>query len=170
MVVRASALASNSGSYSSTAHAPRRIQFVKLAGACSGSSLSPPRKLLRLSFAGSWFIRPYNFFRPLHFPRKVFPSKTDNSSDSLDSLRSRPLHPRNGVSCRGSQSSGFRIQDKAFATVVAVRVFSKTAPVDSETRLLSRGPKDVVPKRRADAVSDLVILVMMAKMILLQPQ
>ena len=42
------------------AHAPRRIQFVKLAGACSGSLLSPARKLLRLSFAGSSFIKLLN--------------------------------------------------------------------------------------------------------------
>src|SRR3989442_15847853 len=58
MLVRASALASNSGSYSSTAHAPACIQAVKLGGACNGSRLSPARKLLRLSFSGSWFI-PY---------------------------------------------------------------------------------------------------------------
>src|SRR5436305_9394734 len=58
MVVRASAPASNSGSYNSTAHAPACIQAVKLGGACNGSRLSPARKLLRLSFAGSWFI-PY---------------------------------------------------------------------------------------------------------------
>jgi len=38
---------------------PTRIQFVKLAGACSGSLLSPARKLLRLSFAGSSFISVY---------------------------------------------------------------------------------------------------------------
>ena len=38
------------------------------------------------------------------------------------------------------------------------------------TRLLSRGAKDIVPKRRADAVSGVIILVMMAKMILLQPK
>ena len=31
-------------------------------------------------------------------------------------------------------------------------------------------PKDVIPKRRADAVSGLIIPVMMAKMILLQPE
>ena len=58
MLVRASALASNSGSYNSTAHAPACIQAVKLGGACNGSQLSPARKLLKLSFAGSWFI-PY---------------------------------------------------------------------------------------------------------------
>src|SRR5467141_3796837 len=58
MLVRASALASNSGSYNSTAHAPACIQAVKLGGACNGSRLSPARKLLKLSFAGSWFI-PY---------------------------------------------------------------------------------------------------------------
>src|ERR1700736_2121300 len=58
MVVRASALASNSGSYNSTAHAPACIQAVKLGGACNGSRLSPARKLLKLSFAGSSFI-PY---------------------------------------------------------------------------------------------------------------
>src|SRR4029453_10750278 len=165
MVVRASAPASNSGSYSSTAHAPRRIQFVKLAGACSGSSLSPPRKLLRLSFAGSWFITPYTSF--LRSSGRVFPSKTDNFSDSLDSLRSGPLHPHNGVSSRGSQSSGFRIQDKGFATIVTGQVFSKTAWGDSKTRLLSRGPKDVAPKRLVDPESDLVVFVVLAKMILL---
>src|SRR5438477_10418088 len=58
MVVRASAPASNSGSYNSTAHAPACIQAVKLGGACNGSRLPPARKLLKLSFAGSWFI-PY---------------------------------------------------------------------------------------------------------------
>ena len=36
--------------------------------------------------------------------------------------------------------------------------------------LLSRRPKNVVPKRRADAVSDVIVLVMMAEMILLQPE
>src|SRR5205809_4606032 len=58
IVVRASALASSSGSYNSTAHAPARIQAVKLGGACNGSRLSPARKLLKLNFAGSSFI-PY---------------------------------------------------------------------------------------------------------------
>src|SRR5713226_9175215 len=58
MLVRASALASNSGSYNSTAHAPACIQAVKRGGACNGSRLSPARKLLKLSFAGSSFI-PY---------------------------------------------------------------------------------------------------------------
>ena len=37
-------------------------------------------------------------------------------------------------------------------------------------RLLSRCPENVIPKRRADAVSDVIILEMMAKMILLQPK
>ena len=37
-------------------------------------------------------------------------------------------------------------------------------------RLLSRCPKHVVPKRRADAISDLIVPVMMAKMILLKPK
>src|SRR5256885_13420456 len=64
MVVRASAPASNSGSYNSTAHAPACIQAVKLGGACNGSRLSPARKLLRLSFAGSSFI-PYGKRRVL---------------------------------------------------------------------------------------------------------
>src|SRR6266403_299027 len=57
MVVRASALARSSGSYSLTAHAPTRIQLVKLGGASRGSLVSPARKLLRLSFAGSSLIR-----------------------------------------------------------------------------------------------------------------
>src|SRR5437763_11198069 len=91
MVVRASAPASNSGSYNSTAHAPACIQAVKLGGACSGSSLSPARKLLRLSFAGSWFIRPYMVYRSLRCPRTVFPSKTDRIYASLDSLRGSPF-------------------------------------------------------------------------------
>ena len=51
-------------SYNSTAHAPSCIQFVKLCGGWRGSSLSPPRKLLRLSFAGSsTFIELYIFLR-----------------------------------------------------------------------------------------------------------
>src|SRR6266513_989255 len=57
MVVLASAPASNSGSYNSTAHAPACIQAVKLGGACNGARLSPARKLLKPSFAGGWFIR-----------------------------------------------------------------------------------------------------------------
>ena len=36
--------------------------------------------------------------------------------------------------------------------------------------LLSRRTENVIPKRRADAVSDVIILKMMAEMILLQPQ
>src|SRR5262249_39092620 len=36
--------------------------------------------------------------------------------------------------------------------------------------LSARSPKDVVPERRADAVSHVIIFVMMAEMILLQPE
>src|SRR5881396_2717527 len=167
MVVRASALASNSGSYSSTAHAPRRIQFVKLAGACSGSSLSPPRKLLRLSFAGSWFITAYTSFRSLRLARTLFPSRTDNFYRSPDSLRRSPRHPHTtGVPSRGSQSSEFQISGQE----VTRRQILAAARARDVTQLSSRGPKDVVPQRRADSVSDMVILVMMAKVILLQPE
>src|SRR4029450_198746 len=56
MVVRASAVASISGSYNVRAHALSRTHFVKLGGAWRGSLLSPAaRKLLRLSVKGSWF-------------------------------------------------------------------------------------------------------------------
>ena len=55
-----------------------RIQFVKLAGACSGSSLSPARKLLKLSFAGSSFIDLTLRFARNRLAQTVFPSKTDN--------------------------------------------------------------------------------------------
>ena len=37
-------------------------------------------------------------------------------------------------------------------------------------RLLTGRPEDVVPQWRTDAVSDVIIFVVMAKMILLQPQ
>ena len=37
-------------------------------------------------------------------------------------------------------------------------------------RLLSRGAENVIPKRRADAISDMIILKVMAEMILLQPK
>jgi hypothetical protein len=36
--------------------------------------------------------------------------------------------------------------------------------------LLSRRPKNVIPERRANAVSDVIILEMMAEMILFQPK
>src|SRR4029450_5902392 len=56
MVVRASAVASISGSYNVRAHALSRTHFVKLGGAWRGSLLSRAgRKLLRLSLKGSWF-------------------------------------------------------------------------------------------------------------------
>jgi hypothetical protein len=42
--------------------------------------------------------------------------------------------------------------------------------LEAEHQLLSRGSKDVIPKRRADAVSDVIVLEMMAKVILLQPK
>ena len=42
--------------------------------------------------------------------------------------------------------------------------------LEAERQLLSRGPKDIVPERRADAVSDVIVLEMMAEMILLQPK
>src|SRR6266550_2697693 len=77
ITVRASAVARSSGSYNSTAHAPKRIQFVKVAGACSGSSLSPARKLLRLSFAGSSFIKPYLVYR-LPSLRTTQPGKVES--------------------------------------------------------------------------------------------
>src|SRR6266566_5102777 len=48
-----------------------------------------------------------------------------------------------------------------------MRLFGRGANM---TRLLSRRAKDVVPKRRADPVSGVIVSVMMAKMILLQPQ
>src|SRR5438094_9427988 len=78
MTVRASAVARSSGSYNSAAHAPRRTQVVKLAGAWSGSLLSPARKLLRLNFAGSSFIEVCIVLRSPTFPGTLFPSKTDN--------------------------------------------------------------------------------------------
>ena len=37
-------------------------------------------------------------------------------------------------------------------------------------RLLPRRAKNVIPKRRTDAVSDVIVLEMMAEMILLQPK
>src|SRR3984893_1969030 len=58
MLLPASPLPRSSRSWSLTAHAPTRIQFVKLGGAWRGSLVSPARKLLKLSFAGSSFI-PY---------------------------------------------------------------------------------------------------------------
>jgi len=39
-----------------------------------------------------------------------------------------------------------------------------------DRRLLPRRAENVIPKRRADAVSDLIVLEMMAEMILLQPK
>ena len=42
--------------------------------------------------------------------------------------------------------------------------------LEAERQLLSRGPKDIVPERRADAVSHVIILEMMAEMILLEPK
>src|SRR6184192_566273 len=72
------AVESSSGSYNSTAQAPSCIQFVKLDGGCSGSSLSPARKLLKLSFAGSTFIEPQTPFHSQPSAQTVFSSKTYN--------------------------------------------------------------------------------------------
>src|SRR5213592_2441008 len=109
-MVRASAVASSSGSYNSTAHAPTRIQFVKLAGACSGSLLSPARKLLRLSFAGSWFIKWYTVFRSLPSLRTARPSKVE--AFCVSQLPYEVICCSRRVPCRGSQFSEFRISDK----------------------------------------------------------
>src|SRR4029077_10833533 len=111
MTVRASAVASSSGSYNSTAHAPTRIQFVKLAGACSGSLLSPARKLLRLSFAGSLFIHSYTVFRSLPSLRTARPSKVESfcaSQIPYGILRCITQKSRVGA----ANLAGFGFQDK----------------------------------------------------------
>src|SRR6266508_3153463 len=114
--VRASAVARSSGSYNSTAHAPTRIQFVKLAGACNGSSFSPARKLLRLSFAGSSFIKWYTVFRSLPPLRTVFPSKIEILCASPDSLRGSPhASACNGFRVGAANLAGFGFHAKTFA-------------------------------------------------------
>ena len=65
--------------------------------------------------------------------------------------------------------AGFGLHDKTLVQLYRSH-FRRTRGQVIVTRLLSRRPKDVVPKRRADAVSGVVISVMMAKMILLQPK
>src|SRR5437763_17217352 len=110
IIVRASAVARSSGSYNSTAHAPTRIQFVKLAGACSGSLLSPARKLLRLSFAGSWFIKWYTVFRSLPSLRTARPSKVEGFCASQRPYEVICYIRR--VPIRGSQFREVRLPDK----------------------------------------------------------
>src|ERR1700736_49480 len=126
MVVRASALASNSGSYNSTAHAPACIQAVKLGGACNGARLSPARELLKLRFAGSWFI-PYG---------KSVAVATFHIGATT--LLSSTLATRLKCSARGY-------------TLPAIC------------------PKNVVPQRRANPETEVVVVIMMTQMVLLQP-
>src|SRR5581483_3619086 len=123
IVVRASALASISGSYNSTAQAPSRIQLIKLGGGSSGSLLSPARKLLRLSFAGSsTFIEPYCVFGSFALTRTLFSSKIEgfvlHTGFSYDALRC--INKRIG-SYRSSQSIDFRSLGQAFSTAARLR-------------------------------------------------
>ena len=83
-------MASSSGSYSFAAHAPTRIQFVKLGGASSGSLLSPARKLLKLSFAGSGFI-PYGKMpaaADFHIGAATVPGLPASDKTYIETLRS----------------------------------------------------------------------------------
>jgi hypothetical protein len=71
------------------------------------------------------------------------------------------------VPYRGSYSTNFRIRDKSL--VHLARLIPEHPNFESRT-LLSRCPKNVIPKRGADAISDVIIFVMVAEMILLQPK
>ena len=127
MLVRASALASNSGSYNSAAHATACIQAVKLGGACNGSRLSPARKSLKLCFAGSWFI-PYG----------------KSVAVATCSISGQPLYVRS-----------WKRQELSAAAPGCV--------------LPAIGPKNVIPERRADAVTGVIVVVMVTQVVLLQP-
>src|SRR5260370_5791729 len=94
--------------------------------------------------------------------------------------------------CRGNQFSRFRISRQDFCCNEATPLDSPFVSVDRATTndgfppshrwtarkpslldilpSLSRRAENVIPKRRADAVSGVIILVMMAKVILLQPK
>src|SRR5256885_10417949 len=74
-----------------------------------------------------------------------------------------------GVSCRGSNVGAFRFQDKGFSTAPAVPVHAGCTAIRMR-RLPARRPEDVVPQWRADAVTRVIIVVVMAKMILFQPE
>src|SRR6185436_11575371 len=74
-----------------------------------------------------------------------------------------------GVSCRGSNVGAFGFQDKGFSTALAPPVRATCTAI--QTRRLPTGrPENVVPQWRADAVPDVIIFVVMAKMVLLQPE
>src|SRR5437867_10865276 len=71
------------------------------------------------------------------------------------------------VPYRGSYSTNFRIWDKSL--VHLARLIPEHPNFESPT-LFPRCPKNVIPKRGADAISNVIIFVMMAEMILFQPK
>jgi hypothetical protein len=101
-----------------------------------------------------------------------------------DSLRSCPPHPHAAEFRVGAANlAGFRFQDKTFDAVNSL--FCKVDPAQgtalhsgrmarffgSRSSLvlpsLPRRAENVIPKRRADTVPDVIILIVMTKMILL---
>src|SRR5437762_8306126 len=112
--MRASAVERSSGSYNSTAQAPSCIQFVKLDGGCSGSSLSTARKLLKLSFAGSTFIEPQTSFHSQRLHGRCFPAKL--SIFSFTKVPYEFLHSfhRSWSFVSGQQCRGFRMSGLGF--------------------------------------------------------
>ncbi len=110
-----------------------------------------------------------------------------------DSLRSCPPHPHAaGFRVGAANLAGFGFQDKTFDAVTyrpwtpyfvwLIRlqgraILSRRIARIARKRFLSgilpslpRRAENVIPKRRADAVPDVIIFVVMTKMILLQPQ
>ena len=110
-----------------------------------------------------------------------------------DSLRSRPPHPHAAEFRVGAANlAGFGFHDKTFDAVmycpwagyfvwlrwVQESDFSAVILLEPTRKpylfralaSLPRRAENVVPKRRADAVPDVVVFVVMAKMILFQPE
>src|SRR5437773_12577232 len=69
------------------------------------------------------------------------------------------------VPYRGSYSTNFRIWDKSL--VHLARLIPEHPNFESPT-LFPRCPKNVIPKRGADAICNVIIFVIMAEMILFQ--
>src|SRR4029450_671498 len=149
MVVRASAVASISGSYNVRAHALSRTHFVKLGGAWRGSLLSPAaRKLLRLSLKGSWFW---------------FITLWQNSAGAASIPRAAGFHLGAAI------LPAIRFPTRIISPVARhlAREFLATSwheicasiPLSAKCRchvLFSRRPEDVIPKRRTHPVSGVI--------------
>src|SRR5204862_8147713 len=92
----------------------------------------------------------------------------------LPYVRLRPTinFARRGVPYRGSYCTASGAPDKALVTTFYQLISCSwpTLPRQASASLFSGRPEDVVPKGRADAVTGFVVLIMMAEVVLFQPE